>query len=60
LQRSFPVEQVVYEKLKTANVPSFIGAMFGHISQSYLLPIGIMAEIDANKATITMLEAAVI
>lgn len=59
-QRSFQVEEIVYQKLKAVNVPSFIGAMIGHISQYYLLPIGVMAEIDADKAVITMLEAAVV
>ena len=40
--------------------PAFSGAMFGHIAQKRTLPVGTMAEIDAEAGTIELLEPAVI
>jgi muramoyltetrapeptide carboxypeptidase len=37
----------------------FEGAMFGHIANQFSLPVGAMAEIDADAATIRVLEPVV-
>jgi muramoyltetrapeptide carboxypeptidase len=39
--------------------PSFTGAMIGHISHKFTIPIGIEAEINADLGTIQFLESAV-
>ena len=41
------------------NLPSWRGAMIGHISQKFTIPQGIPAEIDATTGRIQLLEAAV-
>jgi muramoyltetrapeptide carboxypeptidase len=40
--------------------PAFAGAMIGHISHKFTIPVGIEAEMDADKGTIRLLESAVI
>jgi muramoyltetrapeptide carboxypeptidase len=56
---SLTLEQVLDEHIGSLNIPSFSGGMFGHhLEQQYVLPIGVLAEIDADKGTITMLEPA--
>ncbi|NIT62116.1 MAG: hypothetical protein GWN00_39755 [Aliifodinibius sp.] len=41
------------------NIPAWSGAMIGHISDKFTVPIGVQAQIDATKGIITMLEPAV-
>lgn len=50
---SFTVEQVVEQYVAPLGVPAFSGAMFGHdlVDGQYTLPIGVMAEIDADAGT---------
>jgi len=56
---SLTLEDVLMEHLASFNVPVFAGAMIGHIADKFTIPIGINAEIDADKGTIRLLEPAV-
>lgn len=58
-ESGFTVQQILQQKFGNLSIPVFSGAMFGHISQQYTLPIGGLVQIDANKGTITMLEPGV-
>jgi muramoyltetrapeptide carboxypeptidase len=42
---------------KLKKTPSFIHARIGHEGQQWVLPIGVRAEIDADKGTIQLLES---
>lgn len=53
------VEQVIREHLAPLGIPTYYGAMIGHIEQQFTMPIGIDVEIDADAGSIQMLEAAV-
>eukprot|EP01130_Rhizamoeba_saxonica_P014527 TRINITY_DN6360_c0_g1_i2.p1 TRINITY_DN6360_c0_g1~~TRINITY_DN6360_c0_g1_i2.p1 ORF type:complete len:174 (-),score=44.68 TRINITY_DN6360_c0_g1_i2:69-590(-) len=57
---NFDLEQILQQKLGHVKVPTFTGAMIGHIDQQFLIPIGLMAEIDADNGTISLLEAPVV
>jgi len=61
VNQSLTLEQVLIEKIQSYNIPAFAGAMFGHdLDAQFILPIGVMAEIDADEFTITLLENAVV
>jgi muramoyltetrapeptide carboxypeptidase len=55
----FPLSQVLRQHLEPLGVPVFHGAFFGHIPDQYLLPLGVLAELDADAGTIRLLEPAV-
>jgi muramoyltetrapeptide carboxypeptidase len=59
-ERALTLEQVLENNLKPLKIPTYYGAMFGHITEKFTLPIGIEAEIDADAGTIQLLESAVI
>ncbi len=59
-ERALTLEQVLENNLKPLNIPTYYGAMFGHITEKFTLPIGLEAEIDADAGTIQLLESAVI
>lgn len=55
----FTVSEIILQKwAHLLNVPSFSGAMIGHIPQQFTLPIGGEVEVDATAGTITLLKAA--
>ncbi|MBD2773063.1 S66 peptidase family protein [Iningainema tapete] len=56
---SLTLEEVVWDHIKPLGIPAWYGAMIGHIETILTLPIGLEVEIDANAATIRMLEPAV-
>jgi muramoyltetrapeptide carboxypeptidase len=56
---NFTLAEVLQQHLEPLGVPAFEGAMFGHIANQFSLPVGVMAEIDADAGTIRMLEPAV-
>ena len=59
-EKAFTLKQVLEQHLNPLRIPAFYGAMIGHIENKYTVPLGIEAQIDANKCTITLLESAVI
>jgi muramoyltetrapeptide carboxypeptidase len=57
--KAFTFMQLLDQQIKPLNIPAFYGAMVGHIENKYTMPIGVEVEIDADRGTIQMLEAAV-
>lgn len=56
---SLTLDQVFSDHIEPLNIPAFRGSMIGHIDDVFTLPVGIPAEIDADKGTIELLETAV-
>ncbi len=56
---SLSLAQVLYDRLAGLGIPVLYGLSFGHINQNATLPVGVRARLDANKKTLTLLEAAV-
>jgi muramoyltetrapeptide carboxypeptidase len=53
---SYTAREVIESRLKQLNIPAVLGVPIGHIEDKWTLPIGIMAELDADKEQITILE----
>lgn len=51
---------VLKDRLGDLRIPVIYGLSFGHVRDQFTLPIGIKAELDAENATLTFLETAVI
>ena len=56
---NFTIYEVLSHHLERLGIPAFQGAQFGHISDTICLPVGTMAQIDADAGTIRLLEPAV-
>lgn len=56
---SLTFEEVLKDHLAPRGIPSYEGAMIGHITDKFSVPLGVEAEIDADAGTITLLESAV-
>ncbi len=56
---SLTLEDVLTEHIIPLDKPAYSGAMIGHISDKFTVPVGIDAEIDATAGTIRLLESAV-
>jgi len=54
--RSFTAREVIENRLKKIGVPAVLGIPIGHIPDKWTLPIGVEAELNADKRTITILE----
>ena len=57
---AFTLSDVLDQHIKPLGVPAYQGAFFGHISNQFTVPLGVDAEIDADKGTLRLLEAAVL
>jgi len=57
---SFTLRQVIEDRIKPLNIPAVYGLSFGHNECNFTFPIGLQAELDADKKTITLLEKAVL
>ena len=57
--KSFSLEEVFAQHFSELNLPIYQGAAFGHITPKFTLPIGVLAEMDADKYTISTLEHSV-
>lgn len=53
------LDEIYHDFIAPLGVPAFYGAMIGHIANQFTIPLGIEAEIDADKGTIQLLSAAV-
>lgn len=53
------VAEVVYDRLQRLGVPIGIGYPFGHVPDSWTLPLGIQARLDTGAGTLELLEPAV-
>lgn len=56
---NFTIYEVLDRRLSGLGVPAFQGALIGHIPAQVSMPVGVMAEIDADAGTIHMLEPTV-
>lgn len=57
---TFTIQEILIQKWGHLNIPSYTGAMIGHISEQFTLPLGTQVEMDASRGTIQMLESAVL
>jgi len=56
---SFNLEEIIEQLLVPLGVPVLRGLMIGHVLDKTTVPLGIMAELDADAQTLTLLEPAV-
>jgi muramoyltetrapeptide carboxypeptidase len=56
---SLTLEEILADHVKPLGVPAWFGAMIGHATPQWTLPVGGDVEIDAVKGTISMLAPAV-
>ena len=58
--KSFTFDQVLAEHVKPLGIPAWTGAQIGHVEGQFTMPIGLPVEIDARRASIRLLEPAVV
>ncbi|GGK74643.1 LD-carboxypeptidase [Rufibacter glacialis] len=56
---SLTLEEVLEHHLQPLKVPVYTGAMIGHITHKFTVPVGAEAEMDATQGTIRLLGTAV-
>jgi muramoyltetrapeptide carboxypeptidase len=56
---TFTWQEVVADRLGGLGIPVLSGLMFGHFNDKATLPIGVLAELDADGGTLTLLQPAV-
>ena len=56
---SFNLEEIIEQLLVPLGIPVVRGLLIGHVADKTTVPIGIQAELDGDKGTLTLLEAAV-
>ncbi|RNI26781.1 S66 peptidase family protein [Rufibacter latericius] len=56
---SLTLEEVLEQHLQPLKVPVYSGAMIGHITHKFTVPVGAEAEMDASAGTIKLLQSAV-
>ena len=54
-----PLDDILAERCRTLGVPAVSGIMVGHIEDQTTLPVGCLAELDADAGTLTLLEPGV-
>jgi muramoyltetrapeptide carboxypeptidase len=57
---SLTLEELFDDHIKPLGVPAWQGAMVGHMCKQFTLPVGGLAEIDAEAGSIRLLEPAVV
>lgn len=58
-EKSFTLEEVLQQKLSQLKVPVVTGFRFGHVRDKFTIPIGVRAQLDAEKGAIQLLESVV-
>jgi muramoyltetrapeptide carboxypeptidase len=53
------LDEVLRERLLPLKIPIVTGLPFGHVPMNATLPVGVRAELDANRGTLRLLEAGV-
>jgi muramoyltetrapeptide carboxypeptidase len=53
------MESVVQERLLPLNIPIVTGLPFGHVRYNATLPVGVAAQLDADRGDLLIQEAAV-
>jgi muramoyltetrapeptide carboxypeptidase len=54
-----PLEEILAERVRALGIPCISGVMIGHIDDQATLPVGCLAELDADAGTLTLLEPGV-
>jgi muramoyltetrapeptide carboxypeptidase len=54
-----PLDDILAERCRALGVPAVSGIMVGHIEDQTTLPVGCLAELDADAGTLTLLEPGV-
>ena len=54
-----PLEEILAERFRPLGIPTISGVMIGHIDDQATLPVGGLAELDADAGTLTLLEPGV-
>ncbi|MEB2778379.1 LD-carboxypeptidase [Algoriphagus sp. D3-2-R+10] len=54
---SLTLDQVLDDYVLPLGIPAYSGAMIGHISQQFIIPVGAKVAMDADKGTISLLES---
>jgi muramoyltetrapeptide carboxypeptidase len=54
-----PLEDILAERCRALGVPAVAGMMVGHVEDQTTLPVGCLAELDADAGTLTLLEPGV-
>ena len=57
---SFSIEEVLKDRCSDLGIPVVRGFMIGHVADRTVVPIGIEAELNADDATLTLLDTAVV
>jgi muramoyltetrapeptide carboxypeptidase len=57
--KSFNLMEVLKDRLSNLKIPVVYGMSFGHVKDKFTIPFGVLAELDADKQTFTLLEKAV-
>lgn len=57
---NFTIYEVLDRQFSGLGVPAFQGVLIGHIAAQVSIPLGVLAEIDADAGTVRMLEPAVL
>lgn len=55
---SLTLEQILEDYIRPLDIPAYTGALIGHISEQFLLPIGARVQMNANAGTIRLAERA--
>lgn len=58
-EKSFTLHEILEQHFTGLSIPVYMGATFGHMSPKFTLPIGVLAEMDADNFTIKTLERSV-
>ena len=53
---SLTLEQMLHDYIKPLGIPAYSGALIGHISDQFLMPVGVRARMDASTGKIEYLE----
>jgi len=54
---SLTLDQILDDYILPLNIPAYSGAMIGHISKQFIIPVGAKVAMDADKGTISLLES---
>lgn len=53
---AFTVDQIMDQYIIPLGIPAYIGAMIGHISKQFIIPVGARVRLNADQGSITLLE----
>lgn len=57
---SVSIKELIMDRFKGFDIPVVYGLPIGHIDDNATLPIGVQAELDADKGNLTIVESAVL